>query len=112
MKVVISEPVLRGGYTDSKLRRSKDIDRRDPKFGVLTVHGSNFTKNKKNLKNLIFSVRRASQSWGGRFFLYKSIRENPLKSVVFEVVFDFKTTPRPGKSRFFKNVKRLIKYSP
>jgi len=67
---------------------------------------------KKIWKISIFSVRRASQSWGGRFFLYKSIRENPLKSVVFEVVFDFKTTPRPGKSRFFKNVKRLIKYSP
>ena len=68
MKVVISEPVLRGGYTDSKLRRSKDIDRRDPKFGVLTVHGSNFTKNKKNLKNLNFFGQEGLSKLGRTVF--------------------------------------------
>ena len=68
MKVVISEPVLRGGYKDSKLRRSKDIDRRDLKFGLLTVYGSNFTKNKKDLKNLNFFGRGVLSKLGRTIF--------------------------------------------
>ena len=60
MKVVISEPVLRGGV--------KDIDRRDLKFGVLTVHGSNFTKNKLFLKNLIFFGQEVLSKLGRTIF--------------------------------------------
>ena len=68
MKVVISEPVLRGGCKDSNIRRLKDIDRRDLKFGVLTVHGSNFTKNKLFLKNLNFFGQEVLSKLGRTIF--------------------------------------------
>ena len=68
MKVVISEHVLRGGCKDSNIRGLEDIDRRDLKFGVLTVHGSNFTKNTKNLKNLNFLGQEGLSKLGRTVF--------------------------------------------
>ena len=45
-----------------------------------------------NFEKKIWVVWGSAQRWGGWFFLYKSIRENQWKTVVFRVSFDFGRT--------------------
>ena len=68
MKVVISEPVLRGGYTGLKVHHNLDRRARKLKIGELTVYGLNFRNHLTFLKNLIFFGREVVSKSAMRVF--------------------------------------------